>query len=150
MILDVLGLPFDARPDALGGASVADVLLEPTIIYAPAFRALGGVAWKAAAHITGGGLVENPPRIFSGDDLAVELDPATWTVPAVMTLIAGAGVDESEMRRTFNGGLGMLIVVAPGDADRAIAALAPWQGRAVGRLVPRGSGAPARFVGDAG
>jgi phosphoribosylformylglycinamidine cyclo-ligase len=150
VILDVLGLPFDARPDALAGASVAEVLLEPTIIYAPAFRALDGTAWKAAAHITGGGLVENPPRIFSGDALAVELDPATWEVPAVLRLIGGAGVDEPEMRRTFNGGLGMIIVVAAAEADAAVAKLAPWKGRPVGRLVPRGTGPASRFVGDAG
>jgi len=149
VLLDVLGLPFDARPDALGGASVADVLLEPTIIYAPAFRALGGLAWKAAAHITGGGLIENPPRIFRDDALAVELDPATWEVPAVIRMIGAAGVEEMELRRTFNGGLGMLIVVAAGDAAAATAALAPWQGRPVGRLVPRGGGAASRFVGDA-
>ena len=48
--------------------------------------------WKAAAHITGGGLVENPPRIFADDALAVELDPATWEVPPIMQLIASAGV----------------------------------------------------------
>jgi phosphoribosylformylglycinamidine cyclo-ligase len=150
VILDVLGLPFDARPAALAGASVGDVLLEPTIIYAPAFRALEGVAWKAAAHITGGGLVENPPRIFADDTLAVELDPATWEVPAIFQMIAAAGVDEPEMRRTFNGGLGMLIVVAERDADAAIARLAEHRGRAVGRLVPRGAGAAARFVGDPG
>jgi phosphoribosylformylglycinamidine cyclo-ligase len=137
VMLDILGLQFDARPDALGGASVADVLLEPTIIYAPAFRALDGVAWKAAAHITGGGLVENPPRFLSGDTLAVDLDPATWTVPPVMRMIAAAGVSDEEMRRTFNMGIGMVIVVSPGDADDAAQRLAPWGARAVGRLVAK-------------
>ena len=68
--------------------------------------------WKAAAHITGGGLVENPPRFFADDSLAVELDPTTWEVPAIMKLIAIAGVDDEEMRRTFNMGLGMIIVVS--------------------------------------
>src|SRR5262245_21941843 len=91
VVLEVLGLPLDARPEALGGTSVADELLRPTIIYAGAFARLreAGVPWKAAAHITGGGLVENPPRIFAPDDpeLAVELDPRTWEVPAIMRLI---------------------------------------------------------------
>jgi phosphoribosylformylglycinamidine cyclo-ligase len=148
VILDILGLPFDARPDALEGASVADVLLEPTLIYAPAFAALAGLAWKAAAHITGGGLVENPPRIFRDDALAVELDPSTWTVPPVIRLIGSAGVDELELRRTFNMGIGMIVVVTPGDADAAVAALQPWSGRPVGRLVARGGGASSRLVGD--
>jgi len=75
-VLDVLGLALDATPEALGGARVADEMLRPTLIYAGAFTALkaAGIAWKAAAHITGGGLIENPPRIFADDTLAVELD----------------------------------------------------------------------------
>ncbi len=146
VLLETLALPFDARPDELGGATVADALLTPTVIYAAAFRALGALPWKAAAHITGGGLVENPPRFLSDDALAVELDPSTWEVPGVMRLIATAGVDDLEMRRTFNMGLGMVIVVPPADAETALAALAPWQGRAVGKLVPRGGGEPSRYA----
>jgi phosphoribosylformylglycinamidine cyclo-ligase len=84
VLLEVLGLGYDARPDALGGASVADVLLEPTTIYAEAFGAINDLPWRAAAHITGGGLLENPPRIFADDRLAVELDPQTWGVPRGM------------------------------------------------------------------
>ncbi|MBZ0238508.1 MAG: phosphoribosylformylglycinamidine cyclo-ligase, partial [Deltaproteobacteria bacterium] len=118
-LLEVLALPFDARPELLGGASVADALLAPTVIYAAAFRALSALPWKAAAHITGGGLVENPPRFLSDASLAVELDPSTWEVPGVMRLIATAGVADPEMRRTFNMGLGMLIVVPPADAPAA-------------------------------
>jgi phosphoribosylformylglycinamidine cyclo-ligase len=88
VVREVLALGWDATPDELGGATVADALLTPTIIYTPAFRALGALPWKAAAHITGGGLIENPPRIFADDALAIELDPATWEVPGVMRLIA--------------------------------------------------------------
>ena len=150
VVLEVLGLPLDARPEALGGASVADELLRPTIIYADAFAKLAaaGVPWKAAAHITGGGLVENPPRIFAPEDpeLAVELDPATWEVPPIMQLIAGAGVDAAEMRRTFNLGLGMVIVVPAGAAERAVALLAGSRARVVGRLAPRAGGEAARFT----
>jgi phosphoribosylformylglycinamidine cyclo-ligase len=151
VVLEVLALPLDARPAALHGASVADELLRPTIIYADAFRRLGehAVPWKAAAHITGGGLVENPPRIFADDALAVELDRRTWDVPAIMTLIAGAGVGADEMDRTFNMGLGMLIVVPPAAADRAVELLAAQRARVVGRLVPRGGGAASRMASDA-
>ncbi len=145
VVLETLALPLDARPAMLAGASVTDALLAPTIIYAGAFRRIRELPWKAAAHITGGGLVENPPRIFTNDQLAVELDPTTWPVPPIFTLIASAGVAELEMRRTFNMGLGMLIVVAPDLADAAVAALAPENARVVGALVPRAGGEPSRF-----
>ncbi|MBA3540340.1 MAG: phosphoribosylformylglycinamidine cyclo-ligase [Deltaproteobacteria bacterium] len=150
VVLEVLALPLDATPPELGGASVADELLRPTIIYADAFRRLtaAGTPWKAAAHITGGGLVENPPRIFADDALAIELDESTWTVPPIMQLIAKAGVEELEMRRTFNYGLGMTIVVAPEHADATVALLVDSGARVVGKLVPR-TGDAVRFVGRA-
>jgi len=146
VVLEVLALPFDARPALLGGDSVADALIRPTIIYADAFRSLAAIPWKAAAHITGGGLVENPPRIFADDTLAVELDPATWEVPAIMKLIATAGVGELEMQRTFNMGLGMIIVVPPAAADRTVELLAKQRARVVGRLVPRAGGEASRMI----
>jgi phosphoribosylformylglycinamidine cyclo-ligase len=146
VVLEVLALALDARPPELGGASVADEMLRPTVIYRDAFRAIETLPWKAAAHITGGGLVENPPRIFADDTLAVELDRATWTVPPILQLIARAGVGETEMLRTFNGGLGMTIVVPRSSADAACAALAPWGARVVGRLVPRSGGEAVVFA----
>jgi phosphoribosylformylglycinamidine cyclo-ligase len=147
VVLETLALGLDARPDILGGASVADELLRPTIIYADAFSRLRGegIAWKGAAHITGGGLVENPPRIFSDDSLAVALDAATWDVPPIFKLIASAGVDDAEMRRTFNMGLGMLIVVPAGAAERTVALLTAQRARVVGKLVPRAGGEPSRL-----
>jgi phosphoribosylformylglycinamidine cyclo-ligase len=150
VVLETLALPWDATPPELAGATVADALLAPTIIYAPAFARLrdASLPWKAAAHITGGGLVENPPRFLADDSLAVELDPATWTVPGIFTLIERAGVAPLEMRRTFNLGLGMLIAVAAEDAARTVALLAPEKARVVGRLVPRGAGAASRYLGE--
>jgi phosphoribosylformylglycinamidine cyclo-ligase len=152
VVLEILALPLDARPPELGGASVADELLRPTIIYAGAFAKLRAarVPWKAAAHITGGGLVENPPRIFADDALAVELDPATWQVPPIMTLIARGGVAPHEMARTFNMGLGMIIAVPPEAAAQTVALLASWQARVVGAIVPRAGGEPSRMVEAAG
>jgi phosphoribosylformylglycinamidine cyclo-ligase len=148
VVLEVLKLSLDATPAELGGDSVADVLLRPTIIYASAFRQMAeaGVAWKAAAHITGGGLIENPPRIFADDTLAVELDRKTWDVPAVFALIASTGIDELEMQRTFNMGLGMLIVVPAAEATRTVDLLAGVRARVVGTLVPRAGGAPSRLL----
>ena len=137
VVLEQLALPLDARPALLGGTSVADELLRPTIIYADAFRRIAGVPWKAAAHITGGGLVENPPRIFADPALAVELDDSTWEVPPIMKLIASAGVADEEMRRTFNMGLGMIIVVPADAAARTVELLASAKARIVGRVVTR-------------
>jgi len=144
-VLEALALPLDARPAELAGASVADELLRPTIIYAGAFALLAEIPWKAAAHITGGGLLENPPRIFADDTLAVELDASTWEVPAIMRMIAAAGVGEVEMRRTFNLGLGMTIVVPREAADATVALLAGSRARVVGRLVPRDGGEASRL-----
>ena len=147
VVLETLALPLDARPAELGGASVADELLRPTIIYAEAFRALRELPWTAAAHITGGGLVDNPPRIFADDaDLAVELDPTTWEVPAIMKLIASAGVAPGEMARTFNMGLGMIVVVPADAAAKTVAALAGSRARVVGRLAARAGGEPSRMI----
>lgn len=146
VVLETLALPLDARPEILGGSTVADELLRPTLIYASAFKALANIPWKAAAHITGGGLVENPPRIFADDSLAVELDPTTWDVPAIFKLIATAGIAEDEMRRTFNMGLGMIIVVPADQAQTAVTALAGSQARIVGKLVPRAGGEASRLA----
>jgi phosphoribosylformylglycinamidine cyclo-ligase len=139
VVLEVLGLALDAKPAQLAGASVADELLRPTIIYADAFARLreSATPWKAAAHITGGGLVENPPRIFADASLAVELDPRTWDVPAIFSLIASAGIADDEMRRTFNMGLGMLIVVPAEAATRTVSLLAGSRARVVGAIVAR-------------
>ena len=151
VLLEGLGLSYADCPAALGGASVADELLRPTRIYAPALAALGaaGVRFKAAAHITGGGLVENPPRMLASDELAIELDPARWSVPPVMSLIASAGVADDEMRRTFNMGLGMLVTVAAGDVVRALEALAGagHQATQVGAIARRRPGGPAVHLG---
>jgi phosphoribosylformylglycinamidine cyclo-ligase len=146
VVLEMLKLPLDAKPAELGGDTVADALLRPTIIYADAFRLLRDVPWKGAAHITGGGLIENPPRIFADDRLAVELDPTTWEVPAIMKLIATAGVDALEMQRTFNMGLGMTIVVPADAAAKTVELLKGNQARVVGTLVPRAGGASSRLV----
>ena len=138
IVLEELRLAWDATPQALGGETVADALLRPTRIYVKALRGLAdaGVRWKGAAHITGGGLVENPPRFLpDGSPLALRLDTGSWTIPPIFGLIAGAGVSEAEMRRTFNLGVGMIVAVAAVEADRALALL-------------RGAGEPAWLVGE--
>ena len=149
-LLDVLRLPLEATPAALGGQSIADALLEPTIIYTKAFAALAsaGVGFLGAAHITGGGLIENPPRMFADASLAFALARQLWAMPPIFDLIASAGVALPEMLRTFNCGLGMVIVVRASDEAAALTALAAHGGRRIGTLVPRADGAPVQFLDE--
>jgi phosphoribosylformylglycinamidine cyclo-ligase len=118
-------LPLDGRPEALGGRTVADALLEPTRIYAKDVLALlQAVPVKAFSHVTGGGLPGNVPRTLPDGTRAV-LHEGRWPRPAVFDLVEREGqVPRDEMYRTFNMGLGLVAVVAPGDADRTIATLA--------------------------
>jgi phosphoribosylformylglycinamidine cyclo-ligase len=105
------------------GTSVGQALLIPTRIYVKAcLAALKAVKVKAFAHITGGGLTENIPRVLP-DGLGVILDGTTWPAPAVMGWLASRGVSLPEMARVFNCGLGMVVVVAGADAPTALAAL---------------------------
>ena len=104
--------------------TVGDALLEPTRIYEPAcaaLRALEGDPVHAAAHITGGGLIENPPRAV-GDELAIELDLRSIDQPAILRAIKACGVERAELLRTFNCGIGMLLFVDPRRADEVLAA----------------------------
>lgn len=128
--------------DGAGGWTLADELLRPSVIYAPAvLDLLAAVRVHALAHITGGGLPGNVPRVIGGGVDAV-FETGTWEVPRIFEQIRLAGgVDDTEMFRVFNMGLGMVAVVAPEDAGRAIdvAAAAGHQATVVGRL-ERGTG----------
>ena len=129
-------------------ATLGEVLLTPTQLYAPLVLGLraaldaGGSELRGLAHITGGGLPGNVVRALP-DDLAARLDPGRWHVPSVVRLFAAlAGLDGTEMRATFNGGLGMVAIV-PGDAvPLALAALhaAGAEAWRVGEVVPAGDG----------
>ena len=92
--------------------SLADELLEPTRIYAPAVLELAGDGLvHAAAHVTGGGLPENLPRAIP-DGLRAEVDHGSWPVPPIFDLIREAGgLSEEDMAATFNMGIGMVLVV---------------------------------------
>jgi len=123
VIFDRLKLgPDDAMPGV--GRSVADELLEPTRIYVrPVLALLRSVPVLAMAHVTGGGITENLPRVLPEGCQAV-IDPRAWPVPAVFKVIQEGGeVDEAEMRRTFNMGIGYLLVVRASEVGRAMRAL---------------------------
>ena len=98
------------------GRSVADELLEPTRIYVkPILGLLRTVRVKAMAHVTGGGVTLNLPRVLPAGRRA-RIDPRAWPVPPVFTAIQrAAAADDAEMRRTFNMGIGFALVVAPED-----------------------------------
>lgn len=129
------------------GETVGEVLLTPTRIYARAFgvlRGLAGAPVHAAAHITGGGLVENPPRVLP-EGLGIELHLGGFPRPPVFDAIAAQGVGEDEMRLTFNCGVGMLLVVEAAAVAAVRSALAGIDEPVfdVGRVVARGPEAPA-------
>ncbi|RMH50891.1 MAG: phosphoribosylformylglycinamidine cyclo-ligase [Zetaproteobacteria bacterium] len=108
------------------GGSVLDALLAPTRLYVPALAALRreGVTPHGCAHITGGGIFDNLERILP-DGLAVTVDPASWPVPPIFRyLLALADVPFDERYRTFNMGIGFVLVVAPEDAGRTESVLA--------------------------
>ena len=100
-------------------APLADLLLEPHRSYLPAVRALREkVDVRALAHITGGGLKENTPRALP-EGLGVEITRGTWPVPVIFpALQAAGGISADEMWRTFNMGIGMVVVVPPDQAER--------------------------------
>ncbi len=112
-----------AAPE-LDGAPAAERLLEPTRIYVqPLLALMREVRIKGMAHITGGGITENLPRVLP-DGVHAEIDVNSWQQGVVFDWLAATGrIAADEMRRTFNCGVGMALVVSPGDADRALEAL---------------------------
>lgn len=141
VLLEHAGLALDAPLEGSEGPSVGDALLTPTALYTEVVEALLATARPSAmAHITGGGIPGNLPRVLP-EGLAAELDRASWPVPAVFRRIAELGpVAEAEMDKTFNMGLGLMAVVDDGPA--AVQAIESTGARAavVGRLIERGDG----------
>ncbi|MBX9926317.1 MAG: phosphoribosylformylglycinamidine cyclo-ligase [Hyphomicrobiaceae bacterium] len=153
------GLGWEAvAPFANPGQPVADVLLTPTRIYVrgllAALKATGGGrgAIKAMAHITGGGLSENLPRVLPAH-VAARVDLAAWTPPPVFGWLARQGkIPAAEMLRTFNCGIGMVVVVEAARAGEVLAALTA-AGEApcvIGDIVAAtGNKSPAKGKGEA-
>ena len=111
-------------------ATLGEVLLTPSRIYALAILAVRralrdrGGDIRAIAHITGGGLPGNLPRVLP-DGLSARVDPSTWPMPSVMRLFGAlGGIEDDELRATFNGGIGMVLIVAPGDVAPVLVHLA--------------------------
>ncbi|MDR1936290.1 MAG: phosphoribosylformylglycinamidine cyclo-ligase [Candidatus Accumulibacter sp.] len=117
-----------ARPDLHapfdGGRTLAEAIMEPTRIYArPMLALIAELPVKGMAHITGGGLTGNLPRVLPSGVKAV-LDASAWRRPPLFQWLQDAGnVTDSEMHRVFNCGIGLCVVVAREDAARALALL---------------------------
>jgi phosphoribosylformylglycinamidine cyclo-ligase len=148
-VVSVAGLEYSAKAPFDPSKTLGEALLAPTKIYVKsclaairANSASGGI--KALAHITGGGLLENIPRVLP-KDLACEIDAQSWQQPPVFAwLRKTAGIDAQEMARTFNCGIGMVMVVAPDrvDAVRGILQGAGEQVAAIGTIRPREGNEP--------
>lgn len=131
--------------NAFDGRTLAQTLLEPTRIYCKAVLAvLERVRIKGMAHITGGGLLENVPRVLP-EAVCALLQREAWPRPAIFDWLQRQGqVADEEMHRVFNCGIGMVLIVDPAQAQPAIREFAA-QGetcRVIGTIEPRSAGAP--------
>jgi len=140
----------NAKPtDDLGGRQLGDVVMAPTQIYIkPLLKLISEINVKGMAHITGGGLVDNVPRVLPENTQAV-LHRDSWQMPELFRwLQMKGGVADSEMVRVFNCGIGMVVIVSTDQADTAIQSLKAeglhaWM---VGEVVERPAGAPQTIV----
>ncbi len=149
-IVEVSGLGWDAPAPFAEDKTLAEALLEPTRIYVkPLLAALReGLGIKALAHITGGGFIDNIPRVLP-EHLAAEIDLTQVNVPAVFGWLSKTGgMEEREMLRTFNCGVGMLVAVAEEDAEKLVQSLnaSGEISSIVGQLTER-TGEPVTFRG---
>ena len=139
-----------AKPgDDLGGRPLGDVVMEPTEIYVkPLLKLISEINVKGMAHITGGGLVDNVPRVLPENTQAV-LHRDSWQMPDLFRwLQMKGGVADAEMVRVFNCGIGMVVIVAPDEVDAAIKSLTAQGLKAwtVGEVVERPKDAPQTIV----
>ncbi|EGV19050.1 phosphoribosylformylglycinamidine cyclo-ligase [Thiocapsa marina] len=136
----------------LDGISLGERLLAPTRIYVRSVLPLTrAIKVHALAHITGGGLTENLPRVLPDGTRAV-LDLASWARPAVFDwLQSKGGIDDAEMLRTFNCGIGMVVAVDAGDLAQALALLRAGgeEARVIGQVEAGQGCASVRYVGEA-
>jgi len=132
-----------------GDKTLGQTLLEPTRIYVkPVLATLAKVEVKGMAHITGGGLTENIPRVLP-EGVAAKLDGSKWTMPWVFRWLRKQGnIEDAELHRTFNCGIGMVMVVSKAQAQSAIAILGANGVEAfeIGEIVARNPGDPQTVI----
>lgn len=145
-IVEASGLSWgDACPWAEGTLGAA--LLTPTRLYVKAaLAAIGAGGVHGFAHITGGGLTENLPRVFP-DGLGADVDLNAWDLPPVFKwLMAQGGMAEAEMLKTFNAGIGMVVVVSA-DSEADVTAALVGEGQVVTRFGTVTAGEGVRYTG---
>ena len=132
-----------------GDNILGHTLLEPTRIYVkPVLATIAKVEVKGIAHITGGGLTENIPRVLP-ESTAAAIEQSRWTMPWVFKWLRKQGnIEDAEMYRTFNCGIGMVLVVSRADVQAAIGSLASHGVDAyeIGAIVPREPGSPQTVI----
>lgn len=142
LLEDELGV--DSYVDELG-CTVGEAMLTPTRIYVKdVLPLLEQVDIHGMCHITGGGLLENLPRVYN-DGLAADIDSSAWQCPAIFEVIQRLGeIESQEMYRVFNMGVGFVIMVRPEDADKVLAACP--DGRIIGKMVERTGNMPGVII----
>jgi phosphoribosylformylglycinamidine cyclo-ligase len=146
-LVEVSGLGWDAD-SPFGDGTLGEALLAPTRLYVkPALAAIRAGGVHALAHITGGGLTENLPRVLpEGGQAMVDLD--AWDLPAVFKWLAETGgMDEAEMLKTFNCGIGMVLVVDAG-AAKAVTEALEGEGETVVQMGRMGLGDGVQYLGS--
>ena len=140
-VFDIEHCNLHAPVTELGGKSLGETLLTPTKIYVkPMLELMRQVPVKSVSHITGGGFYENIPRALN-DRVTARIDKASVPVLPIFRLLQKTGgISEHDMFNTFNMGVGMCVIVAPEDADRAMEILRSQgeQVTVIGEVVPRG------------
>ena len=139
-LFEEAGFSVNTKLDELDGKTIGEVLLEPTKIYVKALKPLfANHLIKGVAHITGGGFIENVPRMYA-DDLAAKIDTSSWSVPPIFSVIEKAGkVPHAEMFNVFNMGIGMVLAIDANKADEAMQILKSnnEQAYVIGKMIKR-------------
>ncbi len=139
-LFEEAGYDVNTKLEELDGKTIGEVLLEPTRIYVKALKPLFAKHLiKGVAHITGGGFIENIPRMYA-DGLAAKIDTSSWNVPPIFDVIEKAGnVNHAEMFNVFNMGIGMVLAVDESKSEEALNTLSENNETAyvIGKMIER-------------
>ena len=139
-LFEEAGYDVNTKLEELDGKTIGEVLLEPTRIYVKALKPLFAKHLiKGVAHITGGGFIENIPRMYA-DGLAAKIDTSSWNVPPIFDVIEKAGnVNHAEMFNVFNMGIGMVLAVDESKTEEALNTLSENNETAyvIGKMIER-------------
>lgn len=139
-LFEEAGYDVNNKLEELDGKTIGEVLLKPTRIYVKALKPLFAKHLiKGVAHITGGGFIENIPRMYA-DGLAAKIDTSSWNVPPIFDVIEKAGnVNHAEMFNVFNMGIGMVLAVDENKAEEALSTLSENNETAyvIGKMIER-------------